>query len=68
MIRRMSLASMFNLAAPDLIVLALILLMLAGPIVAVLVILRFTDRSRSAPPPPRSTSEPPTMPGASEEN
>lgn len=53
----MPLASFFNLAGPDLIILALILLMLVGPLVVILVILRIVNRSRSTPPPlPKSDS------------
>lgn len=67
MIQRMSLASWFNLAGPDLIILALILCMLGGPVIAVLVILRFTNLARSKPP-PLPTSESPSTPETPEES
>jgi hypothetical protein len=62
----MSLASFFNLAGPDLVILALILTMLGGPVVVVLVILRSTHRSRSSPP-PLPQSESPSSPKGPEQ-
>jgi hypothetical protein len=56
----MSLGSLFNLAGPDLIILALILFMLVAPVALVVVLVRVANRSRQSPPPlPKSpeTSE-----------
>lgn len=56
----MLLGSFFNLAGPDLIVLALILFMLVAPIAVVVILLRIVNRARQAPPPlpkPPETTE-----------
>ena len=51
-------AVVFNLAAPDLVILAAILLMLGAPIATVVIILRLANRSRSAPPLPPEPKPP----------
>jgi len=62
----MSLASLFNLAGPDLVIIALILAMLGSPLVVVLVVLRFTNRPNTTPPPlPKTGSS--STPKTSEE-